>query len=75
MNVTRLIRDWTIWAPLLKTNFPHGRFPDGPPTGAKFAALTADLASAHDLTLAEVHEVIEDLSFNAVLEKPASKAA
>lgn len=60
MNASDLSKDWNSCAAALQAAFPDARPPEFQLRGASGDALIRRFAAAHDLTPAEVREMIED---------------
>lgn len=60
MDFKQLRTDWKNWAPQIQRQFPQVQVPDIFPNGALWDAMVSRLACAHDLTQAEVSEILED---------------
>ena len=75
MDVADLGKDWADWVGPLQAVFPNTRIPDIYPRNVLGEALIRRTALAHDLTPAEVREIIEDLVLHDIAQKPGSEAA
>lgn len=75
MHVPDLCQNWPDWVGPLQAAFPCTRIPDIYPRAALWDALVVRIAGAHDLTPAEVHEMIEDLVLHDITQPAACQAA
>lgn len=75
MDVSDLRQDWSDWVGPLQAAFPNARMPDIYPRAALGDALVGRIADAHDLTRAEVYEMIEDLVLHDIAQASACRAA
>ncbi len=75
MDVSDLDTDWNHWVAALQEAFPNARMPDIFPRAALGDALIQRIADAHDLTPAEVREMIEDLVLHDITQPAACRAA
>lgn len=71
-----ILRDeWCQIGPALQRTFRHIQIPDIPPHGPLWDRLLTQMALSHDLTRAEVLDIIEDTSLRQDVRIPNSQAA
>lgn len=75
MDVSDLSEDWADWVSALQAAFPNARMPDIFPRAVLGDALVLRIADSHDLTPAEVREMIEDLVQYNIAQAAACQAA
>ena len=75
MHVSNLSRTWQDWVGPLQVAFPGTPIPDIYPRAALWEALVQRIADAHDLTPAEVNEMIEELVLHDIAQAASSQAA
>lgn len=74
MNIDMLQDNWISWRPDLQVFFPEIILPVTAPSAAAVTPLIGQIAEAHDLTSAEVQEVIEDYMMIG-FDRPATSHA
>ncbi len=75
MDTSQMHGDWALWGPKLQLHFPQVQIPDIFPHGALWQSLVERVALAHDLTVAEVGEVIEEIALVLTPRTSRSEAA
>lgn len=75
MDTPLPLTNWTAWAPLMRTAFPHFPIPDVAPNIASYAQFVTQIAHAHDITPIETTEILDDLQFQLMSETARTKAA